>query len=101
MLDGTVRPMAEPRTLGPVELAVIGFDDGRLDGSAAPALAELIASGTITVLDLVLLSRDGTGALSVVELADLDADHPARAYLDLDGAAGGLLSDHDVELTAE
>jgi len=93
--------MPEPPSLGPVELAVIGFPDSRLDGSLAPALAELTGDGTITVLDLVLLSKDTAGDVTVVELADLDDGEDARAYVDLDGAAGGLLSDRDLELAAQ
>ena len=38
--------------LGPVEYAVIAFPGSQFNGSVAPALADLVESGTVRVIDL-------------------------------------------------
>ena len=88
--------MSDGTTLGPVEIAVIGFAGNKFTGEIAPALADLIESGTISILDLVFVTKDAEGSVEAVELSDLD-DAIAGPYKDLEGSAGGLLSDEDFE----
>jgi hypothetical protein len=49
--------------LGPVELLVVKFPGNRFTGEIAPALRELVAGGTIRVIDLLFVTKDGAGAL--------------------------------------
>ena len=88
--------MSEERTLGPVEIAVIGFPENKFTGEIAPALADLVESGVVSILDLVFVTKDDEGTVTALELSDLDAD-VASPYQDLDGEAGGLLGDDDFE----
>ena len=88
--------MSDGTTLGPVEIAVIGFAGNKFTGEVAPALADLIESGTVSILDLVFVTKDADGSVTAIELSDLD-DDVAAPYKDLDGSAGGLLSDEDFE----
>ena len=48
--------MAQDRALGPVELAVIGFPGSQFTGEIAPAVADLVASRTVSILDLVFIT---------------------------------------------
>jgi hypothetical protein len=93
--------MADTEALGPVEVAVVVFPDSRFDGRIAPALAEVIEAGVVSILDLVFITKDADGATAAFELADLGEGEDARAYLDLDGAAGGLLGENDLQRAGE
>ena len=88
--------MSDGTTLGPVEIAVIGFAGNKFTGEVAPALADLIESGTVSILDLVFVIKDADGSVEAIELSDLD-DDIAAPYKDLDGSTGGLLTDEDFE----
>ena len=88
-------------SLGPVEVAVVAFPGSRFDGRIAPALAQVIEAGVVSILDLVFISKDSGGATAAFELSDLGEGDDARAYLELDGAAGGLLAETDLQRAAE
>ena len=92
--------MSDGTTLGPVEIAVIGFPENKFTGEIAPAIADLVESGTVSILDLVFITKDEDGSVAGVELNELD-DAVAAPYQDLDGQAGGLLSDEDFEQIGE
>jgi hypothetical protein len=83
---------------GPVEYIVVGFPGNQFKGEIAPALADLIDSGAIRIIDLVFVKKDADGTVSVFEYDGLE--ETAR-FAELDGEVGGLLTDDDVRLTAE
>lgn len=56
--------------IGPVDVAVIAFEDGEFDTGVAPALADLQANGTVQVIDLAFVRKDADGNTSIIELAD-------------------------------
>jgi hypothetical protein len=58
--------------LGPVDWLVVEFPGSRFNGEIAPVLDGLVESGTIRVLDLVLVRKGEDGALDFFELSDLD-----------------------------
>jgi hypothetical protein len=84
--------------IGPVEYLVIGFPENRFTGAIVPALTELVESGTIHIIDLVFVSKDADG---VVTSFEFDALEELAPYAALDGEAGGLLSDEDIELAVD
>ncbi|HEV3351680.1 MAG TPA: DUF6325 family protein [Acidimicrobiales bacterium] len=61
--------------LGPVDYLVVEFPAGQsnFSGEMATELAHLVESGTIRVLDLLVLTKDGEGEIEAVEIDDLDA----------------------------
>jgi uncharacterized membrane protein len=60
--------------LGPIELLVISFPGNQFTGEITPALAELVESGTIRIVDLLFVIKDEQGKVAVLELGDLAAD---------------------------
>ena len=92
--------MAQDEALGPVELAVIGFPGSQFSGEIAPAVADLVASGTVSILDLVFITRDDDGTVAGFELSEVD-DEIAGPYLELEGESGALLSEEDMEAIGE
>jgi hypothetical protein len=86
--------------LGPVELLFVQFPGNRFTGEIAPALADLVGSGTIRIIDLVFVAKDGDGNTLGLELEDIGDD--GRAFFDplVDGLEQ-LISDEDVEDLSE
>jgi hypothetical protein len=86
--------------VGPVEYGVIVFPDNRFHGEIAPAILDLIQSGTVRVIDLTFVLKDIEGVVSVVELDDVGGD-VYEAFQAVFADRGGLLSDDDVDGIAE
>ena len=76
---------------GPIEFYAIGFEGERPGPGVLQAIDDLVASGTVNLLDLVFATRSEDGELTVLELSDTidDAGVPA---LDL----AGLASEEDI-----
>ena len=82
---------------GPVEWVAIVFDGAGVDPAVVPALAEIVGSGTVRILDLLIVGKDEAGVVTSAELGELDADALA-AFDTLDGDVLGLLSEQDVPI---
>jgi len=80
---------------GPLEYLVIGFDGNRFTGEILPKLIEIEGQGCVRVVDLVFLSKDEAGDLTILEISDL-SDEDAAAYASLVGEFHGLLTAEDV-----
>jgi Family of unknown function (DUF6325) len=75
-------------------LVVVVPDLGSLR-TVTPALADLVASAAIRILDLVCVSKSAEdGQLTVVEFEDAEG---MSALESVDGDVGGLLSPRDIE----
>src|SRR6185437_14604666 len=59
----------------PVDVAVIAFEGDDINGSVAPALTDLQATGTVQVIDLAFVRKDANGTISIIELVDERVDH--------------------------
>ncbi|WP_203581449.1 DUF6325 family protein [Microbacterium hibisci] len=71
---------------GPIEFYAIAFDGDRPGPAVLQAIDDLVASGTVNLLDLVFARRSPEGEIEVLELSDtVDDGAPA---LDLAGLAG-------------
>ncbi len=60
--------------LGPVDYLVVEFPPGasHFTGEMAAELAKLVDSGTVRLLDLVILAKDADGAVEALEIEDLE-----------------------------
>jgi uncharacterized membrane protein len=84
--------------IAPAEYIVITFPGNQFKGEIAPAIAKLVESGTVHILDLVFVKKDADGAVSAFEFDDLPE---GAAFSDIDGDADGLFSDADIEAAAD
>ena len=84
--------------IGPVEYMLIGFPDNKFTGGIAPALADLVDSGTVRIIDLVFIQKDADGDVLSFEYDDLPE---TAAYGDIDGESDGFLSEDDILAAAE
>jgi uncharacterized membrane protein len=81
-----------------VEYLICAFPGNQFTGELAPALAQLVDEKLVRILDLLFVSKDEEGNILSFEIDQLDELAP---FMDLDGEAGGFLSDEDVEHAAE
>jgi uncharacterized membrane protein len=81
--------------IGPVEILVVAFPGNQFTGEIAPALADLVESGMIRVIDLVFVAKDGAGDVVAIELSDVDAGI-SSAFGPVVEEPSGMLSDEDI-----
>jgi hypothetical protein len=55
-------------SIGPIELLVVKFPGNQFKGEIAPALQELVETGTIRIIDLIFAIKDEEGTLAIIEL---------------------------------
>ena len=84
--------------LGPVDYVVVGFPADKADfsGAMADELKKLTDSGTVRVLDLLIVSRGEDGTVAVAELRDHD-DSEVGELRSLEADVSLLLALEDVE----
>jgi len=84
--------------LAPVEYLICSFPGNKFTGELAPAIEQLIDDNVIRILDLLFVSKDEEGKILSFEIDQLDELAP---FMQLEGEAGGILSEEDVEHAAE
>jgi len=83
-------------SIGPVEYIAIAFPGNKFSGEIIPAIKELQDSGTIRVLDLVIISKDADGNVTAIELSEASPEEAATlAVLGIEGK--NLLGEEDIE----
>jgi len=85
---------------GPIELLVVKFPGNQFKGEIAPALRDLVETGTIRVIDIVFVNKDENGVVEAVEINDLDDDDYAT-FDPVVSDVTGLLSPEDIQQLSE
>ncbi len=82
--------------LGPVDYLVVEFPAGasNFTGEMASELLALVDSGTIRVIDIIILTKDEDGAIEAMELSDIEELGPLQA---VEAQLAELLAADDVE----
>lgn len=85
--------------LGPVDYVIIEFPEGHqhFTGEVIDELLKLVDAGTIRVIDVLILAKDGDGTVEAMELADVEDLGP---LVELEAELAELLAEEDVELLA-
>jgi hypothetical protein len=86
--------------IGPVEYMIVAFPGNKFRGEIAPALADLVESNTIRIIDLAFVGKDADGSVVAFELSDLDDDVQEKINA-LDPQTSGLLNEEDLMAAAE
>jgi len=82
--------------LGPVDYLVVEFPAGasNFTGEMSKELLALVDSGTIRVIDILILTKNEDGSVDAMELSDIDDLGPLRA---VEAELAELLAADDVE----
>lgn len=86
--------------LGPVDYLVVEFPAGQQNftGEAVEELARLVDSGTIRILDFLLLQKDEDGTVEALEIDDLEDEADIRV---IETYIAEILAADDVDMLAE
>jgi Family of unknown function (DUF6325) len=91
-------PLIDAGAIGPVDVAVIGFVGDAFHGEIAPALRELVESGTVRIIDLAFVRKAADGATTALEIEDSET---ADAFRGLDDEQNDLLNEEDLQNIAD
>jgi hypothetical protein len=83
---------------GPAEFIVAQFDTDRPSAGVVQAILDLVASGTVRLLDLVFIERHADGTVEIIELEEIGDE---IGMTDVVLEASGLAGDEDVQQIAE
>jgi Family of unknown function (DUF6325) len=86
--------------IGPVDYMIIAFPGNDFQGEIAPALGNLVESGTIRIMDVAFVLKDEAGNIAMMEITDLDP----KVAAGLENAGfdtSGLFNEEDLEAAAE
>ena len=81
--------------VGPVDVYIIGFPGNKFTGRIAPAIMELVDNGTIRILDLLFVMKDADGAVTTLEVSDLDEE--GAGFVGIETTQPGALGPEDAE----
>jgi hypothetical protein len=83
-------------SLGPVDYIVVEFPAGKSNftGEMAKELLALVDSGTIRVIDVLILTKNQDGSVDAMELSDIEELGPLQA---VEAELAELLAADDVE----
>ena len=87
----------ETPTYGPVELVVIGFDADEPPAGVIAAVAELAATETVELLDLILVRRTQDG----YEIVEIEEVRDQYGFPELELTATGLTGEDDIAQISE
>lgn len=86
--------------IGPVDYAILAFPGNNFKGEIAPALSDLVESGTIRIIDLTFVTKDADGAIAAFELSDFDPE-VAAGFENAGFSVDGLFNEDDIAAAAE
>ena len=86
--------------VGPIDVVIIGFPGNKFSGQIAPAVMDLVDSGTIRVIDLLFVMKDADGVTLTIDAADLDPE-TGPSFMAIDVVQPGALGPEDADEVAE
>jgi hypothetical protein len=86
--------------IGPVDYMIVAFPGNEFKGEIAPALADLVESGTIRIIDLAFVAQSADGETIFFELTELDQD-VQEAFAKAGAEVTGLFKEEDLTAAAE
>ena len=85
---------------GPVDVVVLASGEPRFDGGVFAELERQAASGTIRVLDAMILLKDENGSVINLDIEDLPAEERAKVGF-IETGTHGLFDSEDAETLYE
>jgi uncharacterized membrane protein len=87
-------------TLGPIDFIALEFPGNQFKGEILPDLFELADKEIIRIIDLVTITKDQDGQVTVRELRELDSGH-IEMFNPLKAEANQMITESDIEMIAE
>ena len=81
---------------GPIDYIIVNFTGNKFNGGTLEELSKVVKNGTISVLDIALITKDKDGAVTALELSDMKDSGVAQFAKD-NSVQSGLITQEDVE----
>ena len=85
---------------GPVDVIVLAAGEPRFDGNVLAELERQAKSGTIRVLDAMILVKDGEGEVMSIDIEDLPEEEATKVGF-IETGTRGLFDSEDAETLTE
>jgi hypothetical protein len=92
--------MTDAAEIGPVEYLIVSFPGNQFRGEIAPALGDLVEAGTIRLIDIAFVGKDGSGEVVGFELSDLEPE-VREGIENLGATSAGLFNEEDLMAAGE
>jgi Family of unknown function (DUF6325) len=86
--------------IGPVDYMIVAFPGNQFKGEIAPALAKLVESGTIRIIDLAFVGKSAKGDVVAMELTDIDPE-VRKGFENAGVEVNGLFNEEDLQAAGE
>lgn len=83
---------------GPIDFLIVGFEGNNFNGGVLTSLADAVKNGVIDVLDLVVISKDNEGTVTVLDLSKLGDGYTLEIF---SGVSGEFVKQEDIDETGE
>jgi len=83
--------------VAPIEYLVVAYPDGTISDEIAPELADLVDKQLIRILDIVFVTKDTTGEVTILEFDEVEN---LVGFAAIDGEVGGLIGPDDLDFVA-
>ena len=87
-------------TFGPIDFIALEFPGNRFKGEILPDLFELVDKDIIRIIDLVIITKDQDGKVTVRELRELDPAH-IEIFSPLNAEVNQMITKSDIDMVAE
>lgn len=87
--------MSDELELGPIDYLIVEFPRKDMRGEGLPILVDLVERGIIRILDLTFVVKEDDGSVTVLDLADEDADGKLEMTV-FQGASSGLIGEEEI-----
>ena len=87
-------------TYGPIDFIALEFPGNRFKGEILPDLFELVDKDIIRIIDLVIITKDQDGKVTVRELRELDPAH-IEIFSPLNAEVNQMITKSDIDMIAE
>lgn len=81
--------------IGPVDYIMIEFPGSRFDEGIVPALLDLVATGTVRIIDLGFVTKDADGTVQAFEVDDFE--HAGATFRQISAFLADLIVEEDLE----
>jgi len=91
---------ADAQSVGPVDFLVLQFPGTDFNGEIMGQIADLVAAGTIRIIDLVVVAKSKYGSVATMEMQELSKD-VSDALAPLQATISELITRDDLTAIAE
>jgi hypothetical protein len=100
MSDAKTGTQVEIPVLGPIDILALEFPGNRFKGEILRNLYDLVAAGTIRIIDLLIVTKSETGRVATLEMHEL-GEEPSAVLAPLKASINQMITEEDTKEIGE